>query len=111
MRRLSARRLDRQARHAEPLGEPRRRQDSLVRAHRRDRDGLDSVRLQVADDAAHVGEAADDRVLRLREQRRVGRAVDDAHLVPERARLLEQPQLRARSAGQDERARHQCHFR
>ena len=87
--------LDRQARQAEPLGQLRGGEDGLVGAHRRDRDRLDPLRLELAEHAADVGEAPDDPVVGLREQRRVGRAVDDADLVPERARLLEQPELRA----------------
>ena len=87
--------LDRQAGQAEPLGELRGGEDGLVGAHRRDRDRLDPLRLEVAEHAADVGEAPDDPVVRLREQRRVGRAVHDADLVPERMRLLEQPELRA----------------
>ena len=88
-------RLDRQARQPEPLGELRGREDGLVGAHRRDRDRLDPLRLEVAEHAADVGEAPDDPVLGLGEQRRVGRAVHHADLVSERARLLEQPELRA----------------
>jgi hypothetical protein len=88
-------RLDRQAREPEPLGELRSGEDSLVGAHRRHRDRLDPLRREVAEHTADVGEAPDDPVLGLGQQRRVGRAVDDADLVSERPRLLEQPELRA----------------
>jgi hypothetical protein len=50
-------------------------------------------------------------VIGLGKQRRAVGAVDDADLVSELARLLEEPELRARPAGEDERLRHQCSFR
>ena len=88
-------RLDGQSRQAKALGELRGGEDGLVGAHRRHRDRLDPLRLEVAEHAADVGEAPDDPVLGLGQQRRIRRAVDDADLVAERARLLEQPELRA----------------
>ena len=52
-----------------------------------------------------VGEAAHDPVVGLGKQRRAIGAVDDADLMAERTCLLEQPELRARPAGEDERLR------
>jgi hypothetical protein len=61
----------------------------------RHRDRLDPLRLEVSEHAADVGEAPDDAMVGLREQWCLGRAVDDADLVAERPRLLQQPELRA----------------
>jgi hypothetical protein len=101
-----SRRVYRQPGEAQSIRELRGGQHGLVRAHRRDRDRLDPLCLELAEHPVHVGEAAHDAVVGLGEQRRVRRAIDDADLVPKSARLLEQPELRARPAGEDERSRH-----
>ena len=83
----------REAREPEPVGEACGGQHGLVGAHRRDRDRLDLVRPQVGEDSGDVDEVPDDPDVGVREQRCGLCAVHDADLVPERARLLEQPEL------------------
>ena len=95
-----------QARKVEALGEPRGREDRLVGAHRRDGDRLDPELSELGEDAVDVGEAADDPVIRLGEERRRLGPVDHADGVPERARLPQQPELRPRAACENERLRH-----
>ena len=95
-----------QAREAEALGEPRGREDRLVGAHRRHGNRLDAELSELGEDAVDVGEAADDPVVRLGEERRRLGTVDHADGVSECARLPEQPELRPRAACEDEGLRH-----